>query len=247
MRKLSSLALCTGLFLLFACISTRERYNLDLQQLTESVVYLDNFYLYPVACGLVVAEDEQFSYILTVWHAVHAVTYASSDQPEVLEEGEIVTFFFGSTPVEIVAVQELFVRTANGPIPTELIQADRGLDLALLRVPKLWFEPVDWAGWSEDGEEVVVVGRSGATHVVSITQGHVMGFDTTYKRMIVSATSHPGCSGGPVMVNRFGKWVAIGIVSAVGNDGVHPIHHITFVVPEDSIQSWISVPGKDEV
>ena len=194
-------------------------------ELTPTSIYRDRKDSVVIVCHLL--SDGLFSHasgfvldasgvIVTCYHAV--------DKPDALSRG---------------------VMTRDGkmfPI-TEILAADKSLDVALVRVKASNLTPVPLSEGDAPGSDVTVISHPGGNYF-SLTQGYISRYLTTYAhgryalRMAITADFADGSSGGPIF-NANGA--VTGIVSATRALGEQMV--CRFAAPVASIRQLIREPN----
>ena len=149
------------------------------------------------------------------------------------------------TAAHVASIDESFPLLLNGK-RIKVLKIDESLDLALLAVEEdCPCVPLTSVSPSQDTSVAVVgfpVYREGMPQF--LTEGRVMGMDTTRPRLTSAVLAAPGNSGGGLFVLKDDKWELVGIVvelSAIGSlFGVVPVFFVVHSVDTDSIKGFLA-------
>jgi hypothetical protein len=219
--------------------------SLDREQLVEPVVSFTDTVDGSKGLGVVVFHDDEASYVATAWHVAYNIAYVPIEtEPQIVEgpddavEALTLIFGFGGPTREVVTPRNLGLDYDGVCHTVEIAKGNREFDAAVLRVtPKLSITPAQFAHEYVIDEPVRLVGQFPPVELFLIYEGRYQGISD--QKLVVTAHAHPGCSGGPVFVQRGDRWVLLGITSGIGGIGNQGIHHITFLVPGDWMHFWI--------
>ncbi len=221
--RLPRASFCLGLCLIFGCQFNppKARYILDPVVLAEALLPEDISFR---GSGVIIRHQGDYTYILTCKHLLdHPAT--TGFQVGTGARGDDWTFHEATLVGEHEEHDAALLRTARLPLPQ--VKLGPG-------VPRLFAKEYT-TGWCPAVDEILSF------------PGEVI---ANRPALVVSGQATGGCSGGAVFAQDDGDWVAVGLITAIGNMEIGGnnlrLNHITMALPMAALRPWIEELLKDE-